>query len=80
MYMLQDLFSYNVEQSRHDTFNLVPVIMHEKGFSLQEAVNFIGDLCKKTIDRFENDRQRVRGALSSIAKYSSTLMGCRIGL
>ncbi|KAF5342403.1 hypothetical protein D9611_001384 [Ephemerocybe angulata] len=54
-----DIFSFNVEQSRNDTFNLVPVIMHEKGFSLQEAVDFVGDLCKKTIDRFENDKQRV---------------------
>lgn len=33
--------------------------MHEKGCDLQEAVNFIGDLCRKTIDRFESDRQRV---------------------
>ncbi|KAJ2934699.1 hypothetical protein H1R20_g2413, partial [Candolleomyces eurysporus] len=54
-----DLFSFNVEQSRRDTFNMVSVIMHEKGLGLQEAANFIGDLCKKTIDRFEADKQRV---------------------
>ena len=38
---------------------MVSVIMHEKGLSLQEAANFIGELCKKTIDRFETDKLRV---------------------
>jgi len=55
----QDIFSYNVEQSRHDNFNLVPVLMYQKGLTLQEAIEFVGDLCKKTIDRFEADKQRV---------------------
>jgi hypothetical protein len=38
---------------------MVSVIMHEKGLNLQEAANFIGELCKKTIDRFETDKRRV---------------------
>ena len=33
--------------------------MHEKGLNLQEAVNFVGELCKKCIERFEHDRQHV---------------------
>lgn len=30
--------------------------MQEKGLDLQSAVNFIGDLYKQTIDRFNDDR------------------------
>ncbi|KAH8829192.1 isoprenoid synthase domain-containing protein [Flagelloscypha sp. PMI_526] len=43
-----DLFSYNVEQARGDTHNMVVV-----------AVDFVGDLCKQSIDRFSEDRSRL---------------------
>lgn len=55
----QDLFSFNVEQSRHDNFNMVAVVMQEKGYSLQEAVDFVGDLCKKTIERFDLEKKNL---------------------
>lgn len=35
---------------------MIPVIMHEQGLDLQSAVNFVGDLCKQSIDRFNDDR------------------------
>ncbi len=54
----QDLFSYNVEQSRGDTHNMICVFMSNDGLSLQQAVDRIGDLCKQTIDTFiENQAQ-----------------------
>ena len=30
--------------------------MHERGLDLQSAADFVGDLCKKSIDRFNEDR------------------------
>ncbi|KAF4571081.1 terpene cyclase [Pleurotus pulmonarius] len=54
-----DLFSYNVEQSRGDTHNMIPVIMHQRGLNLQEAVEYVGALCKSSIQRFETDRKNL---------------------
>ncbi|KAF7325813.1 Terpene-synth-C domain-containing protein [Mycena kentingensis (nom. inval.)] len=51
-----DIFSYNVEQSKGDTHNMIPIVMHEQGLDLQSAVDFVGELCKQTIDRFAEDR------------------------
>ncbi|TFK33445.1 isoprenoid synthase domain-containing protein [Crucibulum laeve] len=54
-----DIFSFNVEQSRQDTHNMIPVVMRQKNLSLQEAVDFVGDYCKNSIERFETDRKSV---------------------
>lgn len=35
---------------------MIAVVMHEHGLDLQSAVDFVGDLCKKSIDRFNHDR------------------------
>ncbi|KAJ7682965.1 isoprenoid synthase domain-containing protein [Mycena rosella] len=51
-----DIFSYNVEQSKGDTHNMIPVVMHEQGLDLQSAVDFVGEMCKQSIDRFIEDR------------------------
>ena len=53
---LQDIFSYNVEQSRRDTHNMIVVLMREQGLDLQGAVDYVGALCKGTIQRFEDNR------------------------
>jgi hypothetical protein len=37
-----DIFSYNVEQSRGDTHNMICVVMQEQGLSVQEAYDFVG--------------------------------------
>ena len=48
----QDIFSYNVEQSRGDSHNMIVILMEYHDMSLQEAVDYVGDLCKQTIDVF----------------------------
>ena len=35
---------------------MIVIMMHHHGMSLQEAADFVGDLCKKSIDRFIEDR------------------------
>ncbi|KAH9943692.1 isoprenoid synthase domain-containing protein [Amylocystis lapponica] len=47
-----DILSYNREQSRGDSHNLIPVIMNSLGLDLQSAIYYAGELCNKTIDRF----------------------------
>ena len=56
---IQDIFSYNVEQSKGDTHNMIPVVMHQEGVDLQTAVDFVGKMCKQSIDRFNEDRARL---------------------
>ncbi|KAK0211241.1 terpenoid synthase [Desarmillaria ectypa] len=47
-----DIFSYNVEQSRGDTHNMIVIMMVYHGKTLQEAVDFVGERCRNTIDAF----------------------------
>ncbi|KAF8800611.1 terpenoid synthase [Phlegmacium glaucopus] len=54
-----DIFSFNVEQSKGDTHNMIPVVMHQEGVDLQTAVDFVGNMCKQSIDRFNEDRARL---------------------
>ncbi|KAG2061081.1 terpenoid synthase [Suillus hirtellus] len=51
-----DIFSYNVEQSRHDTHNIVVVLMREQGLNLQGAIDYVDRMCKGSIQRFEDNR------------------------
>ncbi|KAJ8597532.1 terpenoid synthase [Rhizopogon salebrosus TDB-379] len=51
-----DIFSYNVEQSRRDTHNMIAVLMREQDLDLQGAVDYLGRLCKSTVQRFEDNR------------------------
>lgn len=55
----QDIFSYNVEQARGDTHNMVVILMHHHGLSLQEAVDYVGDLCAQTINTFVENTRRL---------------------
>ncbi|EKM77998.1 hypothetical protein AGABI1DRAFT_76352 [Agaricus bisporus var. burnettii JB137-S8] len=54
-----DIFSYNKEQKYHDTHNMITVVMNQYGFTLQQAVDFVGFKCKKSIENFEYDRNRL---------------------
>jgi len=38
---------------------MITIMMHHYGMTLQEAVDFVGDLCKKSIDRFAENRARL---------------------
>ncbi|PPQ96121.1 hypothetical protein CVT26_004756 [Gymnopilus dilepis] len=54
-----DIFSYNVEQSKGDTHNMIPVVMNQEGVDLQTAVDFVGSMCKQSIDRFVAERSQL---------------------
>ncbi|KAG2129186.1 isoprenoid synthase domain-containing protein [Suillus bovinus] len=53
-----DIFSYNMEQSRGDVHwhNMVAVLMHERGLDLQGAIDYAGQMCQDAIQRFEYNR------------------------
>ena len=38
---------------------MIVIMTRHHGMTLQEAVGFVGDLCKKSIDRFNEDRPRL---------------------
>lgn len=38
---------------------MIVIMMYHHGMTLQEAVDFVGALCKKSIDRFVEDRARL---------------------
>jgi len=38
---------------------MIVIMMHHHGMTLQEAVDFVGGLCKQAIDRFTEDRARL---------------------
>ncbi|KAF7327684.1 Terpene cyclase [Mycena kentingensis (nom. inval.)] len=54
-----DIFSYNVEQSRGDTHNMITILMKYHGHTLQSAVDYVGELCRLTIDAFQENRHHV---------------------
>ncbi|KAF8590195.1 terpenoid synthase [Ramaria rubella] len=47
-----DIFSYNVEQSRGDKHNLVTVIMKNYDLDLQSAVDCAGDMCREALEKY----------------------------
>ncbi|TBU21706.1 terpenoid synthase [Dichomitus squalens] len=48
-----DIFSYNVEQANGDTHNMIVIVQHHEKLELQEAIDYVGDLCLGCIDRFD---------------------------
>ncbi|RPD60019.1 terpenoid synthase [Lentinus tigrinus ALCF2SS1-7] len=54
-----DLFSYRVEQARGDTHNMVAVLMRQHELGLQEAVDYVGQLCKQSVGFFESTRTQL---------------------
>ncbi|KAF5358214.1 hypothetical protein D9756_001275 [Leucocoprinus leucothites] len=51
-----DIFSYNVEQSRGDTHNMIVILMKYHNYTLQGAIDYVGDRCAETIDNFERHK------------------------
>ncbi|KAF8528719.1 isoprenoid synthase domain-containing protein, partial [Gautieria morchelliformis] len=47
-----DIFSYNVEQSRGDMHNLVAIIMNNDNLDLQGAMDRAGDMCRAALDKY----------------------------
>ncbi|TFK30274.1 terpenoid synthase [Coprinopsis marcescibilis] len=54
-----DIFSFNVEQSRGDTHNMIVILMQHHGHSLQSAIDYVGDLCQQTIDTFCSNKNNL---------------------
>ncbi|KDQ61070.1 hypothetical protein JAAARDRAFT_125196 [Jaapia argillacea MUCL 33604] len=54
-----DIFSYNVEQARGDTHNMVVILMMYHGHDLQSAIDHIGDMCRDTINTFIANQAKV---------------------
>ncbi|KZT69831.1 terpenoid synthase [Daedalea quercina L-15889] len=54
-----DIFSYNVEQSRGDTHNMIPILMTHRNLTLQQAVDYVGDLCRDQISSFMENEKRI---------------------
>ncbi|KAF9261191.1 terpenoid synthase [Marasmius fiardii PR-910] len=52
-----DLFSYNVEQARGDTHNMIVILMHHHQHTLQSAVDVVGEMCREMIDNFCETRK-----------------------
>lgn len=38
---------------------MIPVVMNQEGVDLQTAVDFVGNMCKQSIDRFNEERNRL---------------------
>jgi len=51
-----DIYSWNVEQARGDTANMVTVVMKHCHLTLQQAMDFVGALCCRSIDRFMENK------------------------
>lgn len=54
-----DVFSYNREQAKGDTHNMIVILMKHRGLDLQSSVDYVGDMCKQSIDRFIAERDRL---------------------
>ena len=62
---------------------MIAVLIREYGFALQAAVDFVGDLCKGTIDRFESERANLPSwgpeIDRDVALYVNTLQNWIVG-
>jgi hypothetical protein len=38
---------------------MIPVLMDRRGYTLQEAVDYVGELCRQCIERFEEQRKQL---------------------
>ncbi|EJU00296.1 terpenoid synthase [Dacryopinax primogenitus] len=54
-----DIFSFKKEQARGDRNNLITIVMEEKGLSMQEAFDFVGDMWKARFHDFKEDRKKL---------------------
>jgi hypothetical protein len=53
---LKDLYSWNAEQAKGHLANLVNVVVRERGMSLQESINFVGDMIKHSMAEFQVEK------------------------
>jgi hypothetical protein len=67
----QDLYSFNIEQSWGEIHTFVSVAMAE-GRSLQQSINFVGDLIKKRIDIYLAEKDKISSWNSKIDQDVAT--------
>ncbi|KAJ6563922.1 terpenoid synthase [Mycena capillaripes] len=77
--LANDLYSYNVEQSRgDDEHNMVTVAMREKNLSVQQAVDHVGEQYQQICGAFCEDMKKFPvfpGRLDNLAREYATAMG-----
>lgn len=55
----QDIFSYNVEQARGDTHNMIIILETHYGMDLQDAMDYAGEMCRVTMEQFVANQARI---------------------
>ncbi|KAH0585896.1 hypothetical protein H2248_007180 [Termitomyces sp. 'cryptogamus'] len=53
--LMNDMYSYNIEQARGDIHNAVAVVMHQENIGLNETMKWVGDYCSKLVHNFLED-------------------------
>ena len=79
------MYSFNVEQSKGDTQNLVIIAMNELNLDVQGAVDYVGDLIKSRIDQYCQEKAMLPSFGSEevdaqVAKYVTGLEHWVIGV
>ncbi|KAG5719090.1 Pentalenene synthase [Termitomyces sp. T112] len=59
IWLINDMYSYNVEQARGENHNIVASLMHHKNIGVNEAMEWVGDYCSKLTRNFLNDLRDV---------------------
>ncbi|KAL5529465.1 COP3 [Sanghuangporus baumii] len=54
-----DIFSYNVEQARGDTHNMIIILVQRYGMELQDAMDYVGEMCRVTMENFVANKARL---------------------
>lgn len=52
----QDIVSYDMEQVRGETRNMVVILMKLHGMKVQEAVDHVAERCEALVKRFEENK------------------------
>lgn len=79
------MYSFNVEQSKGDTQNLVIIAMNQLNLDVQGAVEYVGDLIKARIDQYCQEKEMLPSFGSDevdaqVAKYVKGLEHWVIGV
>lgn len=72
----QDVYSYDVEQSRGQAGNnIVTLLMNENETSLQETVDYIGDYCKELVEKYISAKRQLSPSLGKAAADYIDVLG-----
>lgn len=58
---------------------MIPVVVQEEQLDLQSAVSFVGELCKQSVDNFNESRKLIPKIQKEAAVYVRGLAGWIIG-